>query len=414
MNSVSTLDEATGPSHNGDRPIGIEFQGVTKTFPDGTQALKGLDLTIHEGEFVVFVGPSGCGKTTALRILAGLEEATGGEIVIGDRTVTELDPQKRDLAMVFQNYALYPHKTVYDNLAYPLRIRKMSKADIKQRVEHAAGLLGLADLLKRRPGALSGGLRQRVAMGRALVREPVAFLMDEPLSNLDAALRVEMRAEIRRIHERLGVTTVYVTHDQVEAMTMGDRVAVMRDGLLQQFDDPQVLYHRPRNMFVAGFVGSPAINLAAAKVLDATSVELAGETIALPAGRTGDLARRESGSFVAVGIRPESFGARPDDEHDRKLRVVPKLVETLGSELLVHFPVKAPPVRDAGARAWAAEDAETLAQVRDTADGTMFVARLAANSGCRAGEPIDLWFSSQGVLLFDTTTGENILLAEEG
>jgi multiple sugar transport system ATP-binding protein len=310
--------------------------------------------------------------------------------------------------MVFQNYALYPHKSVYDNLAYPLRVRKMSKDEIARRVNEAADLLGLSDLLERKPRQLSGGQRQRVAMGRALVREPVAFLMDEPLSNLDAALRVEMRAEIRRIHDRLGVTTVYVTHDQVEAMTMGDRVAVMRHGVLQQFDDPQELYLRPRNMFVAGFVGSPAINLALGHLGDSgDSVKLGDTTIPLRRNRPG-LAGRPTGSPVAVGVRPEAFSHRREEGNDACLKVVPALVETLGSELLVHFTVNAPAVDSADARAWAEGDAETISHLRDTAEGERFVARLDAASGCRAGEPTELWFASNRILLFDPESGDTL------
>jgi multiple sugar transport system ATP-binding protein len=404
MNAV--LNEKAGPTRT-DR-VGIEFQGVNKTFEDGTVAIQKLDLKIREGEFVVFVGPSGCGKTTALRMIAGLEEATDGEIVIGDRVVTELDPQERDLAMVFQSYALYPHKSVFDNLAYPLRVRKLPKAEIARRVDAAAGLLGLSDLLQRKPRQLSGGQRQRVAMGRALVREPVAFLMDEPLSNLDAALRVEMRAEIRRIHDRLGVTTVYVTHDQVEAMTMGDRVAVMRQGVLQQFDDPQVLYYRPVNMFVAGFVGSPAINLALGQLAGSGSAIKLGDTTFPLRGRRPGLTGRPDGAPLAVGIRPEAFGPRREEGHDGSLTVVPMLVETLGAELLVHFTVKAPAVSSADARAWAEGDAETVSYLHDTTDGQKFVARLDAASGCRVGEPVELWFSSERVLLFDPETGETL------
>jgi multiple sugar transport system ATP-binding protein len=388
---------------------GIDFRSVSKTFADGTVALDDLDLSIEQGEFVVLVGPSGCGKSTALRILAGLEEATAGDVVIDGRTVTELEPQQRDVAMVFQNYALYPHKTLYENLAYPLRVRKTPKAQIAERVEWAAELLGLTEMLRRKPRTLSGGQRQRVAMGRALVREPAAFLMDEPLSNLDAALRVEMRAEIRRIHDRLGVTTLYVTHDQVEAMTMGDRVAVLRDGVLQQFDDPQVLYHRPRNVFVAGFVGSPAINLALGTVGGAgDDVTLADHRIGVAAEQRGQLAAREPGSPVAVGIRPESFSHQREAEHDASLTVAPELVEKLGAELLVHFRIGAPPVRAAGARAWAEGDAETIGHLRDSDAGTSFVARLDARSDCLVGEPCPLWFASSAMLLFDPESGENL------
>jgi multiple sugar transport system ATP-binding protein len=408
MTSVPAPNAAAPATGAGAKPAGIEFQSVNMTFPDGTVALKSLDLRIEEGEFVVLVGPSGCGKSTALRILAGLEQATAGDIVIGSRTVTELEPQQRDLAMVFQNYALYPHKTVYENMAYPLRVRKRPKPEIDERVRWAADVLGLTDLLHRKPRAMSGGQRQRVAMGRALVREPVAFLMDEPLSNLDAALRVEMRAEIRRLHERLGVTTVYVTHDQVEAMTMGDRVAVLRDGVLQQFDDPQVLYHHPRNMFVAGFVGSPAINLAMAKVAEGgAGITVAGETVALQRDG-GLLAGRAADSDVAVGIRPEAFSHQRDPEHDASVEVTPTFVETLGSELLVHFPLAAPPVRTAGARAWAQDEADTIDHVRDTAEGTAFVAKLDARSQCRAGTRSRLWFDSSRMLLFDAETGETL------
>jgi multiple sugar transport system ATP-binding protein len=299
---------------------------------------------------------------------------------------------------------------VYDNLAYPLRVRRMPKDEIARRVNEAADLLGLGDLLKRKPRQLSGGQRQRVAMGRALVREPVAFLMDEPLSNLDAALRVEMRGEIRRIHDRLGATTVYVTHDQVEAMTMGDRVAVMRQGVLQQFDDPQVLYHRPVNMFVAGFVGSPAINLARGYLADSgRAVKLGGATVPLRGERPG-LAGRPDGAPVAVGVRPEAFSHRREPAHDASLTAVPMLVESLGAELLVHFAVDAPAVDSADARAWAEGDAETVSHLRDTADGEKFVARLDAASGCKVGQPVDLWFASDRVLLFDPDNGDTLAM----
>jgi multiple sugar transport system ATP-binding protein len=280
----------------------LEFIHVSKTYGGDTAAVRDLNLQVEEGEFVVLVGPSGCGKTTALRMVAGLEEITSGEIRIGDRVVNELAPRDRDIAMVFQNYALYPHKTVYENLAFGLRMRKVPKAEQRKRVEEIAHKLGLADMLQRRPAQLSGGQRQRVAMGRAIVREPKAFLMDEPLSNLDAKLRVQMRAEIARIQKALHVTTLYVTHDQVEAMTMGDRVAVMRDGVLQQVDTPQHLYDAPANLFVASFVGSPPMNIFEAAV-DADGTRLVfGETQLDVPGRA---LRDYAGRRVAVGIRPE-------------------------------------------------------------------------------------------------------------
>src|SRR5438105_11365504 len=260
---------------------GIKLDDVTKVYPNGVKAVDGVSLDIFDGEFVVLVGPSGCGKTTLLRMLAGLEDVTDGAIVIGDRDVTDMPPQRRDIAMVFQNYALYPHMTVKENLAYGLRLRKMPKAEWNRRVTEVARTLGLEELLNRKPAALSGGQRQRVAMGRAIVREPQAFLMDEPLSNLDAKLRVSMRAELAKLHERLGVTTVYVTHDQVEAMTLGQRVAVLRDGVLQQVDAPQRLFHKPANLFVAAFIGSPSMNLVDARI-EGAQVSFANLSLTLP------------------------------------------------------------------------------------------------------------------------------------
>src|SRR5262245_23850560 len=279
----------------------IRLERVTKVYADGTTAVDEVDFEIRDGEFMVLVGPSGCGKTTLLRMIAGLEEVTSGTIVIGDRDVTHLQPRERDIAMVFQNYALYPHMTAGDNLAFGLKLRHVSKPERERRVGEAARTLGLAELLERRPAALSGGQRQRVAMGRAIVREPAAFLMDEPLSNLDAKLRVSMRAELSRLHKRLGVTTVYVTHDQVEAMTLGQRVAVMRDGRIQQVDIPQNLYSEPANLFVAAFIGSPSMNLAEADVANG-SAEFAGFRIPLAADR-----RPARDGRVILGIRPESF-----------------------------------------------------------------------------------------------------------
>ena len=414
---AADLDTPTGRSLSpmqtqiATRPVGIEFSGVSMTFADGTTALKSLDLVIEEGEFVVFVGPSGCGKSTALRILAGLEQATGGSITIKGRDVTDADPQVRDIAMVFQSYALYPHKTVFENLAYPLRIRGLTKDAIDSAVAGVADLLGLTALLQRKPGALSGGQRQRVAMGRALVRNPKAFLMDEPLSNLDAALRVEMRGEIKRLHRRLGVTTVYVTHDQVEAMTMGDRVAVLRGGELQQFDAPQRLYEQPANMFVASFIGSPAINLAMA-FYDAELgvLTLADTATTLPEGRRPKGAK--SGD-VMVGIRPETFSYRQDPEHDASMMVVPDLIESLGSELLVHFEVAAAPVPVEMTSSSKSVASQLLLAEQKGRAVTRFIAKLDARSAYEVGRPARVWFSTDHILIFDARTGKTILTSAE-
>ena len=300
----------------------VTFSNVGKTYPDGTRAVTDLNLEIADGEFVVFVGPSGCGKTTALRMVAGLEEVTEGDLRIGERVVNALAPQERDVAMVFQNYALYPHMSVYDNIAYPLESQKMKKAEVRERVTKTAELLGLTEHLKRRPRNLSGGQRQRVAMGRALVRQPQVFLMDEPLSNLDAKLRVQMRAEITRLQDQLGVTTIFVTHDQVEAMTMGDRIVVMRKGVLQQQGPPELLYHEPVNLFVAEFIGSPAMNLFQAR-FDGESVFLGEQSVPLPArvfGERPGLAGYR-GRELAVGVRPEHLiDARTADPSLPRLR----------------------------------------------------------------------------------------------
>ncbi len=385
---------------------GIEFSKVNMTFDDGTTAIESLDLAIREGEFVVFVGPSGCGKSTALRILAGLEQATGGTIRIGGRDVTDLDPQERDIAMIFQSYALYPHKTVFENLAYPLKLRKRSKAEIAETVAGVADMLGLTPLLKRKPGTLSGGQRQRVAMGRALVRNPKAFLMDEPLSNLDAALRVEMRGEIRRLHRKLGVTTVYVTHDQVEAMTMGDRVAVLRGGDLQQFDAPQRLYEQPANMFVASFIGSPSINLCRSQYDRTTGALTLGEAgLTLPPDRRP---AEDTNGEVMFGIRPETFSYRRDPEHDVSMTVVPDLIESLGTELLMHFDLSAAPVpvemTSAARSAEARLGTDAHAPVT-----TRFVAKLDARCGYRVGVPAEIWFSTDHIMLFEPSRGRTVL-----
>jgi multiple sugar transport system ATP-binding protein len=324
----------------------VTFSDVNKTYPDGTRAVADLNLEIEDGEFVVFVGPSGCGKTTSLRMVAGLEDITGGELRIGDEVVNDLAPQERDIAMVFQNYALYPHMNVFDNIAYPLESQGVKKDEIRERVTKTAELLGLTEHLKRRPRHLSGGQRQRVAMGRAIVRQPQVFLMDEPLSNLDAKLRVQMRAEITRLQEQLGATTIFVTHDQVEAMTMGDRIVVMRKGLLQQQGPPELLYDEPANLFVAEFIGSPAMNLFRGR-LDDGAVVLGQQRLPLPKSvldaRPGLAAYRDR--ELAVGIRPEHL-VEPTaaDGSLPRLHGEVRFAETLPPERLVYATVEAPPV----------------------------------------------------------------------
>jgi multiple sugar transport system ATP-binding protein len=388
-----------------DGGAGVEFDRVAVTFPDGTVALKGLDLTIKEGEFVVLVGPSGCGKSTALRALAGLESISAGTIRIKGRDVTDIDPQGRDIAMVFQSYALYPHKSVYENLAYPLKVRKVAAAEIDRLVRQTAELLALTPYLERKPRALSGGQRQRVAMGRALVRKPAAFLMDEPLSNLDAALRVEMRTEILALHRQLGVSTVYVTHDQVEAMTMGDRVAVMRAGVLQQFDTPKVLYTTPKNIFVASFVGSPAINLAMAEVEPGSGkLRVAGQTIPFVVpGEPGKVGRQ-----IVLGLRPEAFAYAQDAEHTIPLKVMPSLVEFMGSEVLLHFSPNAA-ISDAEAtRALVAVEDGKLTKVDGVTVGKPMVARLDTRCPAQAGQEITLWVSDRALQVFDAESGSTL------
>jgi multiple sugar transport system ATP-binding protein len=325
----------------------IHFDGVGKVFPEGTVALNELDLDVEDGEFMVLVGPSGSGKSTALRIVAGLEDATSGEVRIGDRVVNDVEPKDRDIAMVFQSYALYPHMSVKGNLGFPLKMRGEDKATASQSVRNTADRLEIDKLLERRPAQLSGGQRQRVALGRAIVRDPLAFLMDEPLSNLDAKLRVEMRAYVSQLHQRLAKTILYVTHDQVEAMTMGDRVAVMRDGELEQVDPPQTLYDQPASLFVAAFIGSPAMNLLRGRLVseaDQTHVELGSSRLPIPA----DLLRQRRalgalpGGEVVVGIRPEAL--RPVTDSTPALEGPVALVESLGSDLLVHVDIDAPAV----------------------------------------------------------------------
>jgi multiple sugar transport system ATP-binding protein len=379
----------------------IRLEQVTKEYAGGVRAVDGVDLTIGSGEFMVLVGPSGCGKSTLLRMIAGLEEVTGGRIRIGDRDVTQLAPRDRDIAMVFQNYALYPHLSVEKNLGYGLKVRHTSKDEIRERVTQVASLLGLEELLHRRPAALSGGQRQRVAMGRAIVREPAAFLMDEPLSNLDAKLRVGMRAELARLHDRLGVTTVYVTHDQVEAMTLGQRVAVLRDGKLQQIDTPQRLYREPANLFVAAFIGSPSMNLVDAELTE-TAVEFAGFRIPLPAGgRAGGLAR----SRVVLGLRPQDFhDARLADPELPTIDVEPAVIEDLGSSTLAIFPIDAPPVDADAVRA--ASDDNDRAVLLASDRRALFTAELPEGTDARPGTRLSLAVDASRFHFFDPETGE--------
>jgi multiple sugar transport system ATP-binding protein len=395
---------------------GIVLENVDKTYADGTKAVKDLNLDINDGEFMVLVGPSGCGKTTALRMVAGLEEITGGKVTIGDRVVNDVAPKDRDVAMVFQNYALYPHMSVFNNMAFGLQIRKMDKAEIERRVDEAAQFLGLTEYLQRKPRNLSGGQRQRVAMGRAIVREPQAFLMDEPLSNLDAKLRVQMRAEIARIQGELGVTTIYVTHDQVEAMTMGDRVAVIRKGVLQQVDSPQQLYDNPTNLFVGGFIGSPAMNMVEARLARADGglfAEFGSNRLRLDeeAVSARPALKSYEGKSVVLGIRPESIEDAtfvPVAPKDRSLTATVDLREALGSEILVHFSVDAPPVLTDDTRELAADaGAADLEESAEKGSWT-FVARLDPRSDAKERGWIELAVDTTRLHFFDVGTGEGI------
>jgi multiple sugar transport system ATP-binding protein len=388
----------------------IVLDQVDKVYPGGTKGVDGLSLDIADGEFMVLVGPSGCGKSTALRSIAGLEEITSGTISIGDRVVNDLPPKDRDIAMVFQNYALYPHMTVEQNLAFGLEQRKTPKDEIKRRVGEVARMLGLDEYLKRKPAALSGGQRQRVAMGRAIVREPQAFLMDEPLSNLDAKLRVSMRASLSQLHERLGVTTVYVTHDQVEAMTLGQRVCVLRDGKLQQVDSPQTLYNSPVNLFVAGFMGSPAMNFVTAKLVrdDGAAVTFAGHRMALPAAvlaaRPG-LDAYFDREFI-LGIRPSDFEDASLAEADwPRLPITTTVTEELGSEINVIFPIDAPQVQHASITHAAAGDEGDEAIPLAGDNKTMWTARVAARSGIKPGQSAELGVNNANLKFFDAESG---------
>jgi multiple sugar transport system ATP-binding protein len=381
----------------------IQFKEITKRYPDGFEAVKAIDLDIGDGEFMILVGPSGCGKSTALRMIAGLEDITSGDLIIGGERVNDLAPRDRDIAMVFQNYALYPHMTVRDNMGFALKLAKTDKATIDQKVGEAAKILDLEQHLERKPANLSGGQRQRVAMGRAIVRDPKAFLMDEPLSNLDAKLRVQMRTEVARIQRSLGTTMVYVTHDQTEAMTLGDRVAVMRAGVIQQVDTPSNLYEDPQNLFVAGFIGSPSMNFLQGR--------LEGDTVKLPFGDTPlpeqlrSRLQREPGQGardVIVGIRPEHFEdavVDPDGGPDRmKFRTKIDVVESMGSELYVYFDVKTDTVQSAELDELAADSG--MEDLPSHGDGQQVVARLSAESKASPGGEVELSIDTSQMKVF--------------
>jgi multiple sugar transport system ATP-binding protein len=382
----------------------IVVDHLSKVYPGGVVAVDDVSLRIGDGEFIVLVGPSGCGKSTLLRLMAGLEEASGGTISIGETDVTTLAPRRRDVAMVFQSYALYPHMNVRQNIGYGLKVRRTPKDETKRRVEEVAALLGLEKLLERRPAQLSGGQRQRVAMGRAIVREPKAFLMDEPLSNLDAKLRVGMRASLAQLHQRLGVTTVYVTHDQTEAMTLGQRVAVLNEGRVLQCDTPQHLYDKPENVFVAAFIGTPAMNLLEASI-DGDDVVFGGFRLRL------DERRRPQGypAKVILGIRPEAFeeGAVPGTA---TMQVTPAVVEELGSEAHVFFPVDAPPVTAEILERSESDEATLLPESK-----SLFAARLGPETRARVGVPLELAVNPARLHFFDIGTGARLptVAAEE-
>ena len=391
----------------------VVLDNVNKVYPNGYHAIHDLSIDIEDGEFLVLVGPSGCGKSTALRMVAGLEDISTGELRIGERVVNDVHPKDRDIAMVFQNYALYPHMSVADNIGFALKLAKVPKAEIADRVQKAAQTLDLTEQLEKKPGQLSGGQRQRVAMGRAIVRQPKAFLMDEPLSNLDAKLRVQMRAEIAGLQRELGVTTIYVTHDQVEAMTMGDRVAVLKRGVLQQVDSPQNLYDSPSNVFVAGFIGSPSMNLFTTRLERADgglAVRLGDQLLALPASTVSERPELEgfADKAIVVGLRPEDMedaSVANDAPADRTLSTTVQMVEALGSELIVHFPL--------GVESYQIMDSEfegedAVAAATDETGNVIYVARVNPRSAARIGQPIDLVVDTGRFHFFDPESGASI------
>ena len=392
----------------------IQLREVTKRYPDGTEAVKQVSLDIGDGEFMILVGPSGCGKSTALRMIAGLEEISDGDLLIGGERVNDLAPRDRDIAMVFQNYALYPHMTVRDNMGFALKLAKEKDTVIRERVDEAARILDLEQHLERKPANLSGGQRQRVAMGRAIVRSPKVFLMDEPLSNLDAKLRVQMRTEVSRIQQRVGTTTVYVTHDQTEAMTLGDRVAVMRGGIIQQVDTPKNLYERPKNLFVAGFIGSPSMNFLPARV--------EGNTIKLPFGDTEipeELRGRIQGGDgkprdVIAGVRPEHFedAEVEPDKPGLRFSAPVSVVESMGSELYAYFDVEGGGVESSELTELAADSGMEDLPRHGDGDAQQVVARLDAASRARPGERAELVLDTSHIQLFDPHGGQSLTLAD--
>jgi multiple sugar transport system ATP-binding protein len=391
----------------------ITLDRLTKVYGDGTRAVSDLDLEIGDGEFVVLVGPSGCGKTSALRMVAGLEPITEGRVLIGGEVVNKLRPKDRDIAMIFQNYALYPHMSAFDNMAFGLKLRKVRKERRTERVKGAAQTLGLAEVLPKKPRTLSGGQRQRVAMGRAIVREPQAFLMDEPLSNLDAKLRVEMRAEIARLQRDLGVTTIYVTHDQVEAMTLGDRVAIMRDGHLQQFDVPQRLYDEPTNLFVAEFIGSPAMNLVTAELTRENggfAARFGEHRLRVPDSvlHARSALSRYDGGRVILGVRPEDIEDASLGGDGERLSAVVDIREDMGSEVFVHFGVGGSAVESEAVAAAVGAEAAEVAHVEAGAKGNVWIARVDRDTRAAERARVDLAVDTARLHFFDPETGEGI------